>query len=208
MEPQPEQQVTNKVCRRCNADKPIAAYSLDKSSKDGHQKWCKTCVNDYVYVHVKQKRKRKKDMWASGMAPLPVLYDQPDRVKEIVKAFLENPKASYKEVAKIVGLSQNMVSRYCAENDYLRALRQLASHKMGSLIPLAVAGYEQSLTSDNQDVKLRAATKLLENENIMGPARVDISVNDLRNWPVDKLKELVSQGSEIPVPTIDAEVIE
>ena len=37
----------NKICRKCKLEKSIEEFSIDNSTKDGHQKWCKLCWHNF-----------------------------------------------------------------------------------------------------------------------------------------------------------------
>ena len=39
---------TNKVCLKCNIDKPISEYPISRDKADGHVSYCKKCWTEYV----------------------------------------------------------------------------------------------------------------------------------------------------------------
>lgn len=36
-----------KACTKCKTEKPLTEFNKNKSEKDGHQKWCKSCRTEY-----------------------------------------------------------------------------------------------------------------------------------------------------------------
>ena len=43
-----------KTCKRCGEDKPLSGYHKNKSSKDGHQLYCKPCNNGSAMAWAKR----------------------------------------------------------------------------------------------------------------------------------------------------------
>lgn len=38
-----------KRCNKCKKEKNIGLFHKNRSSSDGHQRWCKDCLNDHIY---------------------------------------------------------------------------------------------------------------------------------------------------------------
>lgn len=37
-----------KVCKRCNAHKPLSLFGVNRATRDGLKVWCKPCADDYL----------------------------------------------------------------------------------------------------------------------------------------------------------------
>jgi 5-methylcytosine-specific restriction endonuclease McrA len=57
----PEILLTEKRCRKCGEIKPIAAFSKQKSQKDGHQIYCKACFAQYHVAYTEDNMKVAPD---------------------------------------------------------------------------------------------------------------------------------------------------
>jgi hypothetical protein len=51
--------MTYKQCKYCRETKELLEFSLNKSSKDGHQKYCKEC-NKYLNRRYKERKASKE----------------------------------------------------------------------------------------------------------------------------------------------------
>ena len=136
------------------------------------------------------------------------LRKQPDLIKEVVRCFIEDPDRNPRDIAKELRIPIKSIKYLMRDNRYLYALRMIASNKFTKYIPLALKGFRECLLTSNMEVKLRACTKVLENENILGPTRVDLSVNDLRDRPIEEIDRIIKAGQALGEQTIlNAELI-
>lgn len=51
---------SKKICRKCQEEKPLNSYSIDRSQEDGRCKACRTCESKRVMEF--QRRKRQVDL--------------------------------------------------------------------------------------------------------------------------------------------------
>lgn len=185
-----------KRCPRCNQSKPKSAFPRNRSMGDRRDVYCRKCRSLFDY------ERRGK---------LPKYMDiqfQHDDVKKIALAFVENPKMTMVEISKLVGINYRNVRAICTGNPYLRAMRSIASQRMGAFIPKALVAMDESLESPDARVKLSAATKILEDQEVMGPQKLNVAVTDLRERPENELRNLIKEALVIPAQTIsDDEVI-
>lgn len=130
-----------------------------------------------------------------------------ERVREFIKFMIENPGLNRKQLALAYGVPETTVDRYLSENNILKALRGHASKKMLTMIPLAVQGFEDSITSNNAKIKYLASKDLLQSERILGPERVDVTIEDTSAKSVEELKQIIERAQKVPPQTIDAELI-
>lgn len=135
--------------------------------------------------------------------------EQNERAKRIAVFLVEHPQATVREIADETNLTTEAVKQFIASNKYLHAMRFIASGKFSSLVPLALEGFRECLMSPNNEIKLKACLKVLENEQIIGPSRMEINVNDLRSQPIDKINRIIEMGQKLADQTIlNAEVIQ
>ena len=192
--------VTAKECRGCRRVKPITEYFKTKVTKDGIRGTCKECN----YRGNQKTNERYIQSLESGGIPFEKMKDV---MKAIAQCYLENPRVKIQEVAERLGLKVSTIRAYSYTNPYIRALRLVASNKVSLMLPKAIKALEDSLDSGVPDVKLKASLKLLENENILGPSKLDVKVDDIRSRPVEELQAIIERAKAIPMPTMDAEVI-
>lgn len=134
---------------------------------------------------------------------------QGEKIKEIALFMLEKPEARLSEIAQNVNMTQTACKQLMQSNKYLMAMRSVATSEMTQMLSMALNGLKECLTSASQTVKLNACVKVLENEGIIGPTRMDISVSDLRSQPIEKINRIIEMGQRLADQTImDAEVIQ
>lgn len=129
--------------------------------------------------------------------------------KLIARILLDDPKTTFQELAKATGLSVGTVRNYAYKSKVLRALRAFANKEITHMISGSLKAYQEILNGNNQDVKFRAATKILESEKVLGPNRLEIGVSDMANESTEHLRQLVKEAKDFPDQTImEAEVVE
>lgn len=75
------------------------------------------------------------------------------------------------------------------------------------MLPLAVKGFHDSLTSENEKIKYFASKDLLQSEQVLGPSRVDVTLNDTAGKTEEELRAIIAEAQALPAKTIDAEII-
>lgn len=130
------------------------------------------------------------------------------RVREIVFHMLEHPGLNRTELAASLGVHPNTLRYYLDDSLVLAALKGSAHKRVLAMIPLAVKGFEDSLKTDNEKIKYFASKDLLQTEKILGPERIDVTVQDNSNKTVEELQEMIRQAQAIPAPTLEAEIID
>lgn len=134
--------------------------------------------------------------------------DKQERTRKMIQVVLDNPGITREELAEKLGMSMSTLYHTLNHGNVMAALRLGAHKKVINMIPLAVKGYEDSLKSKNDKIKYLSSKDLLQSEKILGPERVDITVTDNSEKTEEELRELISRAQQIPVSTIDAEIIE
>lgn len=129
------------------------------------------------------------------------------RIKDLAIFMLENPDLTRMEAAEKFGISYQSLCSLMRDSQLLQAIKGHASKKVLGLIPLAVQGMEDSLRTKNDKIKYLASQELLRSEKILGPERIDVTLNDNSQRTIEELQEKIKRAQEIPKPTIDAEII-
>lgn len=140
------------------------------------------------------------------MSKLPAVVKK-ERIKNLAIFMIENPKMSRQELADTFAVSYLTMCRLIRESGLLQNIKMQASKKILSMIPLAVQGMEDSLTTKNDKIKFLASQELLRSEKILGPEHVDVTINDNSTRTIEELQEKIRRAQSIPSPTIDAEII-
>lgn len=194
-----------RLCKYCKTEKKESDFHKDSKSIDGISFKCKECVKDYVKLRVKpafQMRKYRKysneDM---------ILSKQPEKIQKIVAYLTENPKISCEELGQKVDLEATTVRNYMLSNPFLRSLREVGLIKVNHLIPKALQALEESLESPAGMVKLNASVKVLEDQKVLGPQKIDVTVSSYENKSYEELLNIVKSYTPPPPPTLDAQVI-
>ncbi len=130
-----------------------------------------------------------------------------ERLKKLAIFMLENPKLTRHEISEQFGIPYQVLCEFMRDSLLLQAVKGFASKKILGMIPLAVQGMEDSITSDNSKIKFMASQELLRSEKILGPERVDVTINDTSTRTIEELQEKIRKAQAIPSPTIDAEII-
>lgn len=130
-----------------------------------------------------------------------------EQIKKIAIFMLENPEMDRREIAESFGMTYDLLCERIRDSQILSAIKGEASKAILGMIPLAVKGFRDSLTTKNEKIKYFASKDLLQTENILGPGRVDVTINDNSHKTIEELQEMIRQGQRIPPQTIDAEVI-
>lgn len=130
-----------------------------------------------------------------------------ERVKEVAHYMIDNPGCTQLEMAHAMGLNPVTLNRYFHSSELLSALKDSSSKRILGMLPLAVKGFRDSLTTKNEKIKYFASKDLLQTEKILGPERIDVTIQDNSNRTVEELQALIQDAQKIPAPTIDAELI-
>lgn len=193
-------------CPRCKAARlPSEFFS--------YSKMCKSCYREhYLEIDRDKRESAKLGRITKGAKSIHLggRIDGTPVIREIIKHMLINPKIAGWKLAKKVGISEKQLDDYMQTNHYLRAMRVVARISLNGFIPLALRSLGDTLESRSDEVKLKAAVRVLESENVMGPTKVDVNVNDLSSLPVEKLNEIIERSRLVPDPNpvmIEAEVV-
>jgi hypothetical protein len=195
-----------KWCPRCQDSKLKDEFGMDKAQVDGKVKWCKPCIKTHRLEREKDRTYKLKIRKAPKQ--LKGFEDQPESIQKIVNVLYENPKLNNREIAVLVGLTPGTIDSYLRSNSFLKSLRYRGSLAISKMIPNAVQSLRESLEAQSEEVKLKASVKILESEKVLGPERVDVTVNDLSNKSYEELVGILG-NIKVPnlPPSIDAEVI-
>lgn len=129
-----------------------------------------------------------------------------ERVRKLAIHMLENPKMSRQELAASFGVSYQVLCALMRDSQLLQQIGDSARKRMVTMIPLAVQGIEDSLHEKGK-IKFMAAQEVLRSEKVLGPDRVDVTINDNSQRTIEELQEKIRRAQAIPHPTIDAEII-
>lgn len=194
-----------KKCPKCTADRKESDFYKDKHQPDGLTRICKECRRDSkklkerpAFDVKRYKRLNDKDLTISK---------QPEKVQEILFLIEANPKITCEELGKELNLQPTTVRKLMSVNPLLRGLRNLGLLRMNQLVPKAISALEESLVSPAETVKFNAAVKVLEDQNVLGPQKIDIHVNSYENKSYEELLNMVQNLTPPPPPTLEAEVI-
>lgn len=196
-----------KYCSKCQDSKPKAEFHLNRSQHDGRARECKSCYKDYLREKAARPYLRKPRKRFEPTAKDLDLNEQPLLARKIALALAENPKASPEEIAIKCDSTEGSIRQQMSKNGFLRMLKIVSSEKMALMLPNAVQAFAESLNARSEDVKLKAATRLLESEKVLGPDHVDVTINDYSGKTTQELWTMLC-AIKVPQPTIqDAEVI-
>ncbi len=117
-----------KHCNKCNTDKPLEAFSLDKRNDDGRNYVCKECFKNYYDADAKSKKAYQKQQR---------LYKEKKRLEkapppDVDKALHTTSVKMAEELDKITShldLGANEVGRVKAIIDILLTIRKNARPK-------------------------------------------------------------------------------
>ena len=180
----------------------------NKAAPDGKQSLCKLCMKDSQKRKGQMEKDGRQSLKVLKGAVVPSFYDQPEKIRVVAQAWIENPNATIGQISKITNLPYNQINFYCYHNPYLKVFRQLAQKKVKNLIPLALKGLESCLRNEDARIRLTAALEILKSEKILGAERVDVTVEDIRSRPIKEVHRLVQEAKLIPLPSIsETEVI-
>ena len=197
-----------KYCSACSETLPVDAFGKNRYYPDGLHSRCKACVKADI------ERRKTKPLLATrrrkvrSLKNRPKLENQNSRIQQIVFALAENPKITCEELAQQTGLTSNSIRPMFYTNEYLKSLRRQGSSEVTRMIPEAVHALRGSLGAKSEDVVLKAAVKILESEKVMGPERLEVTVNDYAGKSNKELEDMIMGSVAVPKATIiEAEVI-
>jgi len=183
---------TRGICGKCGKEKPRWDFYVTKKYKNGLSKWCKECIYKI-----------------STQEPEPMDADERSKAIEmVVMCIVEDPNAKLADIRRKTGLRRGQIQEVFGSNPYLKTLKRVATRRVTLMIPEAVKALLQSIKqSDSTEVKFKAAVKVLENEDVLGPNKIDVTVNDLRSKSDAELRKIIEEAQQIPSQTIEAELI-
>lgn len=197
----------DKYCHKCNDTKVAAEFYKNAATRDGLSQHCRACTRDYL-----KHRDQSKFLFQRKQKKIPTLKEinfeaQPDKVKQLVGILIENPKTTAEEMALKMDLSVSTVRHYMYSNPFLVALRHSGISQITKMIPAALEALKGSLNAASEEVRLKASVKVLENEKILGPERIDLTVSTYHNKSTEELEEIYKQAQLPPPQTISSEFI-
>ncbi len=203
-----------KHCTQCNQEIPSSEFYKSPNTYDGLYSKCKSCFNKIakqrrqrIKEEIKAERAKRGNFVSGTIVPTlyPKIMDQPDTIRKVVTAWMENPNATKYEIATMTNMTVANISWACYHNPYLKAFRSLAQKSVKNLIPLAVHGLKQCLSSSDLNLVSKVAIELLKSEKILGSERIDVTVDDVRSKPIEEVRRLVQEAKLIPQPTISSD---
>lgn len=122
----------SKICPRCKKNKLIAEFSLCKDKRDGHQSWCRQCVNE-----------RRKQIKIMKQSTTPTTKRCPRCNKE--KPFTDFSELSY---------PKNALKSWCKQctNEYSEAYRQRKATATDDSQEVIIKNLGMTFTKDNLQV--------------------------------------------------------
>lgn len=191
------------VCVRCKVRRDPGEFGKCTGRRNGRQAYCKACMKD------------RQVMVRTGKIPLKVGNSETRditnlRIKKMAHILIDKPDMEVVELAKEVGLAPSTVQGYLSSNKILRAFRGVGAKAISRMVPESIRAYRDIL---NQRVNLgeanKVATKILENEKIIGPNRMDIGIVEMKEQSNEQLMRIVKEAQEFPAQVIqEAEVVE
>lgn len=88
-----------------------------------------------------------------------------------------------------------------SDAEYLKNLKMYGGREVVGMVPDALNALKKSL-KDKGDTRLKAAVKILENADILGPTKIDLLVNDLRSKTESELQAILAQAKTVPAQTV------
>ena len=114
--------------------------------------------------------------------------------------------ASNREIARVERIDRETVSRILTQPEIAQMMEQYRSRLL-MMVPKAISAYEQALDSDDERVKVAAATKLLEGLQVFPRAAIEQAREEpdhhKRLLMLGQMMEMVLSKSErygIPLP--------
>lgn len=120
-----------KVCQKCKTDTPLSDFGLNSKRKDGHQVWCRKCVNFYYQKNRDKALQRSKE-WHTNNTDRKKIYDKEYRkanhskIRTKEKLHYENNKgkaAEYRNKNKEIIAARKKIY-YNANKERLAAYRK------------------------------------------------------------------------------------
>lgn len=116
--------MSQKICSKCEVEKPLSDFSNQKNAKDGKQQWCKPCHTAAFKIFYKENKEvkyAKTQAWKK---------EHPDRVKHHrLKEAYGITLEDYDRMLK----DQSGVCKICAKTPGKRALCVDHDHKTGAV---------------------------------------------------------------------------
>jgi len=131
------------------------------------------------------------------------------QARKVAEYFLFNPQSTYQQIADHFNISPQRVSNIINSSRFFRAIKLGSQLYLKRSVPRAAHTLVKCLESASEEVKLKSSIKILENDNVIGPERLDVTVNDLSKKSYAELEAMVREMTKVKpeAPTIDAEII-
>jgi hypothetical protein len=193
------------ICSKCKIKKAGREFAKSQMSKTGKQSYCRKCMEERNKAVLMGLLPSRAGLGGREKKELSNL-----KIKKIAHMLIENPDQDLAVIAAGCGLSIGTVKNYVTRGRVLRALRGMGAKRVSSMIPQAVKAYEDLLRQrDNLTELNKVATKVLENEKVIGPNRVDIGLVEMKEESTENLMRMVKEVRDFPEQVImEAEVVE
>ena len=127
------------------------------------------------------------------------------RSKEILLTYLENPTWTHKQIGDRVGVSRTRVTNVFNANRFIAKLKGDSARRMTWMVPMSVNSVEYCIKQNrNLDTKFKASVKILEDQKIIGPSSMNVTVTDSRT--LDEVRASVMNAQTIGANVIEGEL--
>ena len=95
------------------------------------------------------------------------IRNKESKKKDIIALFLLNPFMKVTEIARQVGVSHSAVSQVLNDPNLKELFIRVVRIKKAKLLPKALEVYEKALESENEKIRLQAASDILHDSGIL-----------------------------------------
>ena len=130
------------------------------------------------------------------------------RCREVLDYVFEHPKASVKEIAKAMGLSEARVYKIKAHPKFVACFPSKARSKAKTLIPQAMGKLEELMSqSENLEVSRKVVADVLASQKVLENSPTT-QINVFQTMSFDDLKRKVDESRAMPDGVIEGSLVD
>jgi hypothetical protein len=129
------------------------------------------------------------------------------RARALLEYVFEHPKATVKEMAQAMGISENRVYQIKANPKFQSCFPEMARRKLKAAVPGLTKRYlDLADQNENLGVAEKVVSRVLDSQKVL-ENQPQTQINIYQNMTVSDLRHKVEQISQIPNDVIDTEAL-
>lgn len=128
------------------------------------------------------------------------------RVKAVLEYVFEHPRASVKEIAKVMGVSEERIYKIRKHPKFQAHFPAMARKKLKEAVPQLTGRFlELAMQNENLGVAEKVVARALDSQKVL-ESTPQTQINVFQTMSIDELKRKLDQSSIVPGNVVDTTI--